>query len=230
MKPEVHIRRHPRARRIKLRVRRDASIEVVAPPGIGRARVLRFVEQQSEWIERTRERVSAERRPPAERGPFPQRLELAAEVGRVPVVYAHADRDGWQWADRDLTVGLRDRDPQRARSVLVGALKQRARIRLQPRLEALAEHHELRFFDVSWRNQKSRWGSCSSRGAISLNVRLLFLSPPLVEYVFTHELAHLRHPDHSPAFWHCVGGMLPGFESARRAMRCAAARVPEWLL
>jgi len=230
MKPEVHIRRHRRARHVKLRVRPNADIEVVAPPGVGRARILRLIDENRPWIDRTRARTLSERRPPAERGPFPTRLVLAAEALDLAVVYALADRDGWDWTSQRLEVGLRERDPARARSILIDALKFRARERLEPRLESLAARHGLHYRRVGWRNQKSRWGSCSTSGSISLNVRLLFVPTELVDYVMAHELAHLRHPDHSPAFWHFVGQLFPDFRIARAVLRQAAGRVPEWLL
>ena len=54
------------------------------------------------------------------------------------------------------------------------------------------------------RAQRSRWGSCSRQRAISINQKLLFLPPALVRYVFIHELCHMVHFDHSPAFWRLV--------------------------
>jgi predicted metal-dependent hydrolase len=230
MMPKVHVRRHPRARRIKLRVRPDASIEVMAPPGVGRARILSLLDEHRPWIERARAWTLAVRRPPAERGPFPTRLVLAAEALELPVVWLPANQDRWDWTSQRLEVGLCQRHPTRARSVLIDALKSRARERLEPRLESLAARHALRYRRVGWRNQKTRWGSCSTRRSISLNVRLLFLAPALVDYVMAHELAHLVHPNHSPAFWDAVERLFPDYRNARRALRQASGRVPEWLL
>lgn len=229
MTPPLTLRRHPRAKRIRLRVRPDATLEVTAPPGVPERVVRAFVESQRDWIERARARVEAERLPVAERGPFPTQLVLRAESARWPVDYREAERDRWQWTDSGLAVDLSRREPERARAVLVEALKQRARLTLEPRLTALAERHGLEPERVGWRNQKSRWGSCSSRGRLSLNVRLLFLRPGLVEYVLIHELAHLRHPNHSPAFWDFVGAMLPCYRAARSELRQAPLGVPEWL-
>lgn len=229
MTPPVTIRRHPRAKRLKLRVLPDASLEVTAPPGVSERIVETFVAAHGDWIDRARSRVESERGPVDERGPFPTRLVLRADSTRWRVDYRDADRDRWRWTGTGLAVDLSRRDPERARVVLVDALKQRARRTLEPRLAALAERHGLKPNRVGWRNQKSRWGSCSSRGHLSLNVRLLFLPPPLVEYVLVHELAHLRHPDHSPAFWDCVATMLPDYRAARRELRRGSLDVPEWL-
>jgi predicted metal-dependent hydrolase len=68
-------------------------------------------------------------------------------------------------------------------------------------------------------DQRSRWGSCSTSGTISLSWRLLLAPARVGEYVVVHELAHLRRPDHSPAFWAIVADALPGHAAERRWLR-----------
>lgn len=223
------IRRHPRARRLKLRVRRDESVEVVAPPGVGERRIRAFVESNGDWVDNARRRVRAERRDGPENDPFPAVLALRAIGQRIGVGVDGGERPGWSWRPDGLAVELPERDAAVARTTLIGALKARARQVLEPWLLELAARHDLPVGRVSWRNQKSRWGSCSSRGNISLNVRLLFVPPEPVEYVFVHELAHLQHPDHSPRFWLAVEAMRPGYDRDRRAIRRAGRFVPDWI-
>ncbi|MFW5957899.1 MAG: M48 family metallopeptidase [Desulfosalsimonas sp.] len=69
------------------------------------------------------------------------------------------------------------------------------------RLEELAEKHGISYNKVFIRNQKTRWGSCSSRGNLSLNYRIALLPGELMDYVIIHELVHIRHHNHSPLFW-----------------------------
>lgn len=71
---------------------------------------------------------------------------------------------------------------------------------------------------VQLRPMTRKWGSCSSRGSITLNTALEYLPPHLVEYVVVHELAHLVVFDHSPAFWALVGQHLPDYEACRREL------------
>lgn len=68
-------------------------------------------------------------------------------------------------------------------------------------------------------NQTSRWGSCSPSGTLSFNWRLIELEPELADYIIVHELAHLVHANHSPVFWAEVERVLPGWRSARKALR-----------
>jgi predicted metal-dependent hydrolase len=69
------------------------------------------------------------------------------------------------------------------------------------------------------RNQKARWGSCSRRGSINLNWRLILLPPELLDYVVVHELCHLEQPDHSAKFWSLVGQIMPDYKQLRKKLR-----------
>lgn len=103
-----------------------------------------------------------------------------------------------------------------------------ARARLVPRVQALSLALGLAYRRVSLRCQKTRWGSCSRDGAISLNARLLFLPPELVEYVLIHELCHLAHLNHSKRFWALVARHCPDFRARDRRLRGMWAHVPRW--
>lgn len=92
------------------------------------------------------------------------------------------------------------------------------------RLVCVRLAHFNRFYGLSWkrvsiRDQKSRWGSCSSSGTLSFNWRLAVLPEPVADYVIVHELCHLRHLDHSDAFWRLVERAIPDHHHHRRALR-----------
>jgi len=69
------------------------------------------------------------------------------------------------------------------------------------------------------RNQRTKWASCSSRGNLSFNLRLVALPESLIQYIVIHELAHLRYLNHSPEFWNLVGGFYPDYMNTRRELR-----------
>jgi predicted metal-dependent hydrolase len=95
----------------------------------------------------------------------------------------------------------------------------RAKQELPPRLLALAADLGLTVTKVSVRNQKWRWGSCSRRGHICLNWRLVRTPDWVRDYVMIHELMHLRRMDHSRKFWGLVAGVCPDYQVARRWLR-----------
>lgn len=90
-------------------------------------------------------------------------------------------------------------------------------------LEELGRISGLRPSGLSMRDTRSRWGSCTSDGRIMLSWRLIGADPALFRYVAAHELAHLRHMDHSPAFWSVVASMVPDWKEQRKALRAQGA-------
>ena len=95
------------------------------------------------------------------------------------------------------------------------ALRKRAQKELPPQLLALAAVHGITVTRVSIRNQRSRWGACSSRGSITLNWRLILVPPFVREYVMIHELMHRRELNHSKRFWKHVAAACPQYQEAR---------------
>ena len=79
---------------------------------------------------------------------------------------------------------------------------------------------------VHIRNQRRRWGSCSSKGVLRFNWRLSMLEPHLVEYVVVHELCHLTHMNHSPDFWGLVARHLPDYKERRKLLKEREAALP----
>ena len=110
-----------------------------------------------------------------------------------------------------------------AATVDVPGMRARASAELTPRLLELAKAHDLVVAGVSIRSQRTRWGSCSRGGRISLNWRLLVMPEWVREYVLIHELMHLRQFDHSPAYWAHVAAACPGYEGARAWLRTNGA-------
>jgi hypothetical protein len=98
-------------------------------------------------------------------------------------------------------------------------LRRLAARELPARLSDLAREHGFAVKRVSIRNQRTRWGSCSPSGRISLNWRLVQLPPAVRDYVLLHELTHLRHLDHSARFWRELARLCPNHAEARRWLR-----------
>lgn len=90
---------------------------------------------------------------------------------------------------------------------------------LSQRVAYWAEQTQLVPAEVKFREQKTRWGSCSSRRAINLNWRLVVFSPDLIDYVIVHELCHLKHMNHSAAFWGLVEKHMPNYEALEKELK-----------
>jgi len=90
---------------------------------------------------------------------------------------------------------------------------------LPPRCLELAALHGQTVRRVSIRNQRSRWGSCSSTGTIALNWRLVLMPAFVSDYIMLHELMHMRQPNHSRAFWREVAIVCPDWREAERWLK-----------
>lgn len=123
-------------------------------------------------------------------------------------------RSQHSWIERERARALRAAAAQPSRAELA-ELRQQARRELPPRIHELAAQHGFRISKVTIRSQHTLWGSCSRRrAAVSLNWRLIRMPARVRDYVLLHELAHLRHPDHSAQFWALVGSVCPWYREA----------------
>jgi len=200
--------RHRRARRYVLRVTDDAEVIVTMPRWGSIADARAFAEQHLQWIARERLRRVAESTsrawtPGAEIWLRGERRTIALGAGVV--------RAG----DISARVGEDANANGAVRDALRRAMRRQASRELPARLNELAAESGLRVARVTIRDQRSRWGSCSTRGAIALNWRLLLMPPSVRDYVIWHELMHLERADHSPAFWKLVEQVCPEYRAAR---------------
>ena len=202
------VRRSRRARRLGVRIFRDGTVEIVVPAGAGARQVAGFVERHRGWIERHRRRA-----PQADLTFPPERIELRA-VGET-------------WQCRPAATSA---DARALRGALLDWLSLRAEAILAPQLAALAESLGVRYQRVQIRRQRTRWGSCSARGTISLNCCLLFHRPEVVRYLLAHELAHLTHMNHSRQFWELVERYEPQWRALDQELVRGWNQVPGWVL
>lgn len=205
------IRRSDRARRVRVRVDpRDGAVEVVLPPRAARREAAVAVAELRSWIDRRRAEAAV------------ARARVAARAGTVP--YLGADlalrpERGRTRVHRDGDVLLVPAGEAEARAALERWYRRRARAEIAPRLEAAAAAVGRSYTRLTIRDQRTRWGSCSSSGAMSFNWRLLLAPEVVLEYVVRHEAAHLAVMDHSPRFWAVMARLMPGYHQPRRWLR-----------
>jgi predicted metal-dependent hydrolase len=115
------------------------------------------------------------------------------------------------------------------RQALINWLRRRTREEICTWLSTLAAEHGFKFSESVVRGQKTRWGSCSSKGTISLSYKLLFLERNWVRCVLLHELCHTVHMDHSPKFRGLLNRIEPGCMQIDREMREGWRKIPAWV-
>ncbi len=213
-----------------MRVFHTGRVEVVVPARTSPRTIERFVERHRNWIERKREEAKRKAVPAS---PFPPTVIALAACNESWRVHL-SGRGARARVDCSAGGGLLELtgarlDPQTTRNLLQRWLTARAAEFLAPALEACADELGLEFTRVVVRRQRTRWGSCSTRGTISLNCCLLFQRPPVVRYLLIHELVHTLHMNHSHSFWQRVAHHCPDYSSLDRELLDGWRRVPSWV-
>ncbi len=208
-KPDLVFERSVRAERYRLTLRKD-GVAVATIPARGNERDARaFVEQHRDWLERARARQRAKPRAATVwtvgthvlwRGELSE-IRKASEGERAAVCLA-ADVFRVARLDGDL------------RATLEAHFLRRAKIELTARTWELAAETAMDVKEVMVRNQRTRWGSCTAGGVISLNWRLIQAPESVRDYVIYHELMHLKEMNHSARFWRRVEEVCPPWREA----------------
>ena len=159
---------------------------------------------------------------------LPANIELLAIGEKIQVVYVENRKEALIWKQEVLQLSICS-DEVAVPELLRYWLKIYAKEYLPDLLKKTAADMRIDYRAVSVRLQKSRWGSCSMRGNISLNAKLLLLPPEVVRYVLVHELAHLKHMNHSAAFWHYVEKFEPDYREKRSELRRLSMGLPVWV-
>ena len=203
---QVTLRRSSRARRISLRVSSlDGKVTLTLPAGtperVGRA----FAEEKARWLRDAVGKVGAA--VPVVLG---TELPVADQMQRVVMGQGRSAR---------LSRAGIEAPAGREGPAIEALLKRLAR----DQLAAAVDRHSGRLGKpagrITLRDTRSRWGSCSSDGNLMFSWRLIMAPPRVLDYVAAHEVAHLKHMDHSPAFWSAVEDLFPNHRPERDWLR-----------
>lgn len=152
---------------LSLQIKPDGTLVVRAPRRLPQGEIRRFLEEKSDWIERTLKKV----------------METNAAGEEEPL-------------------SMED----------IHDLAEQALREIPPRVEHWARQMGVTYGRVTIRNQRGRWGSCSSEGNLNFNCLLMLSPPEVLDYVIVHELAHRKQMNHSPSFWAEVEAVLPDYQ------------------
>lgn len=230
-----HYQRSARAKHVGLRLSRQAGLLVTVPRGVTLAQVDAVVFAKSAWISKHLDRFAAlppTLPTPSVPVPLPLAIALPALSEIWTVTYEQSGMSGVRvhaLAPGELELRGAVADAALCRGALRLWLAQRAEVTLLPQLRELAIAAGFSYERGQIRGQRTRWGSCSGRGTLSLNWHLLFLTPEQVRYVLLHELCHTVELNHSLRFWRLLQQHQPDSEALRQSMRRAWQELPAWL-
>ena len=226
----MFIRESRRAKRLILQMIPPYTVELVVPRGTRPREVEEFLAGSRRWIERAQDELQSHYSETLQ--VLPDAVELAAVGRRWNITYESRAvvRPRLREFSQHLQISTPDSAPGRIHGLLRQWLLAQARRYLKPWLEREAKVVGVTPNKSQVRTQRTRWGSCSPLGNISLNASLLFLDAAVVRYLLIHELCHLRHLDHSGRYWRCVAQFEPDYRLLDKQLTESWSEVPLWAL
>ena len=228
---EYSLRVSTRARNVTLKVNRAQGLVGVVPEGFDSSMVPDVLASRESWIVKQLEKFQALP------GKFdtdwpPGSLELPGAGVSFEVSYVNVpgERIQLKQNDRQLEVGLPERfNNENLAALFARWLKSLAKTHYENLATELSEVTGLGYSKLTVRAQRTRWGSYSSRGTLSLNYKLLFLPQHLLRHVILHELSHSVHMNHSDDFWALLEKVDPGSKQHDNQLNDAWRYIPAWL-
>ena len=216
------VRYSRRARSPSLRIDTRRGLEVVLPDGAPAVNVAHLLQEQSSWLDRHADDVHrAGRVIPMRTG-----TELPIRGGWAALEIVRGKRPHVSYADATIRVVSASPDNDAAlRDQLERWFRVQARAVVSERVEALRRSTDGPIKRVTIRDQATCWASCSARGTLSFNWRLVMAPPDVLDAVVTHELVHLRIADHSSRFWRALDQRFPRNGACRRWLNANAYRL-----
>jgi len=211
------VKRSAKRKRLTITVERDRSIVVHAPEATTDDRIRSVLQSKRAWL---REKIDHPRKYAVREHPPGKEVvngESALYLGRNYRIELVDSRD------REIRFEQKFLIPKwlgnDRRTVLRGWYRSQAEKTIPPRVEAAANRLGVRYGKLTFADDLYRWGSCSPRGNLRLNWRLIKAPTHVIDYVIVHELAHLIEPDHGERFWNIVRTQLPKATQAMRWLR-----------
>lgn len=208
------LRYNTRARRYILRVKADGTLHVTIPRGGTRSEAIAFAHSKRDWIlQQHQQRLS---QMATSKGWHPGTEILFRGIPALISSESTLFGQRVKFADQQFHAPADQHD---LRPFIENHLWRLAKTEVVERAFELAGIHQAPLRRLCVRNQRSRWGSCSTHGTVSLNWRLIQMPPSVLDYLILHELAHFKQMNHSAAYWRLVGTMDPNYPESERWLR-----------
>jgi predicted metal-dependent hydrolase len=223
------IRRSPRRATVALTID-EGKLIVTAPAETAIDRLNAVVRHKAPWVVQRIRRAREAPAPPSEREFVTGETVLyLGRQYRLEVVDGEDEpRIKAGWYQVPVPRGLAEHQRRReVRRRLAGSIKGHADLYLPDRLAEVCRRLRVEQPSIIVREQRRRWGSCDVTGTLRINWRIVQAPIALIEYVLVHELAHMEHRSHGPAFWRAVELWMPDYEERRRRLRVVGPAL-EW--
>lgn len=216
---EIKVNKSGIAKRLSLRIDERYHLPVLTIPRFcSNKKALAFVEDHRDWIQNMLAKLP-------QSALFENKTEVSI-AGKSYVLIHNAKQRGAELKEEELHIGGAAEFLHRR---TIDFLKKYAAQYLTEKSIATAAKIDCLVANVSIKETKSRWGSCSSRRNINYNWRIILAPSFVIDYLVCHEVAHLKHPDHSQEFWGCVASLCPSHKEGRHWLKVRGKELYRWL-
>ena len=196
-----------------------ADVQITAPKRLPNAAIERFVREKRGWIERQKSKIAARPAPTSPEYCDGQTIWLWGRAVTLRLIFVPRGRKAVLQGDVLTLFVLHADGPSAREAAVLEFYREQLKIAAGGRLPVWEAKTGLYASGVQIRNMKSRWGTCNVQTKrILLNLQLAKQPPACLDYVLVHELTHLRHADHSRAFWEDVFHVYPDWKQVRRQL------------
>ncbi|VVC77039.1 hypothetical protein AQUSIP_23660 [Aquicella siphonis] len=226
--PQYKVRRHRLARRVKMRASHHDGLEITVPPSFNLHEIPRILEENKSWIIK-QIALSQATVPPTLMRPDHVEFNALNELWKIHYVACQSRLEIIQRPHREIVLTGKIHETTQCRKKLIAWIRNYSRDYLISQLETLSLVTGMEYASAAVRDQKTVWGSCTSKKSISLNYKLVFLPHRLLRHIIIHELCHTKYLNHSRRFWNLVGEHDPDWRSHKLELRSADRFIPGWL-
>ena len=218
MKKELVIQVEYRRRKsFELKWMNPYKLRVRVPVGTTRKMIDQLVQDKTDWIVRSRQRMM-ERENQLEKNYL--QADSIQYVGQtIPFRWEKASNPFQLHMGQDAFVLVGSGTPEQAQALVEASYRKRARMIFEERSEHFANQLGVRVNQIRIKSQKTRWGSCSSKGNLNFNWHAIVAPPEVIDYLVIHECCHLVHMNHSKAFWELVESLCPNYRVHREWLK-----------
>ena len=196
-------------RTLSLSINENAELIVRAPNQISNKRIEEFIIEKSKWINKNKNLMQSRI------NEMNNSQSNYLFLGNIyPLIKVNEDPNKIDFNGTEFITSIENKD--KFKSSLKSWYKIKFKEIAIPRLNYFSDKYNLKINQVRFKNQKTLWGSCSSKNNINLNYLLVMAPMIVIDYVIIHELVHTVHKNHSENFWNAVEAIMPDYKKAKK--------------
>ncbi len=223
--PQYTVRYSKRAKYVRLSISPEKGLEIILPIKSSADCIPALLKDKQHWINKHVDKLTPKIKPNLPESIYLQAMGLKLNVRYIALNYKTVKAT---LIKDSLNVVGNVKNETLVKEALLLEIKTIAKKHFLSQAQQLAKKYNFSYQQIKIRAQKTRWGSCSTKGNINLNYKLIFMPPSYLHYVLLHEFTHTKIMNHSVKFWKTLEQVLPNSKFHDQQMKSAHKYIPQW--